>query len=331
MRVSVIIPLLNEEQYISELLRCLKNQDYNPEEVEFLFLDGGSSDSTNSIIISSSELKHYYIIPNPNRTQAWAMKTGVEHAKGDIIIRLDAHADFPSDYISECVKGLEAGLGDNVGGYAVTKGKGRLGRTIAKLLSSKFGVGNSQFRTSVSSGLVDTVPFGCFYKEYLEKIGGFDTRFDRNEDNEINYRIRKLGGNVYLSDTIHFTYYCRNTLRGLCQYAKSNGLWNVITMKLVPGSMGIRHFVPLAFLLSVISLSILSFVHWLFMLLLGIELTLYFALAIYFALKDASDAIEFFKLVFLFPLFHICYGYGSLKGLFIQRKYSSSSISKKAN
>lgn len=321
MKVSVIIPVLNEEHYIMGLLKCIEEQDFDPNEVEYLFLDGGSTDNTNYFIDTYNHLRPHRIIANPNRTQAWAMNVGTAAARGEIIIRMDAHAEYPSNYVSECVKALEAGLGDNVGGYAITQGKGELGPTIAKLLSSKFGVGNSQFRTSVESGEVDTVPFGCFYKSYLEKIGGFDTRLDRNEDNEINHRIHQLGGKVYLSNTIHFVYYCRNTISGLCAQAMGNGQWNVITMKLIPGSMGIRHFVPFVFFLSVVCLSVLSFVHHAFLMLFGLEFALYFTLAMVFASQAADSFKEGLILTFLFPMFHFCYGYGSFKGLLKLNKY----------
>ena len=152
-------------------------------------------------------------------------------------------------------------------------------------------------------------------KEVFEKWGGYDERLTRNQDNEMNYRIRKNGGKVYLSSDIKLSYYCRDSVKGISNMALKNGMWNVITMKLCPGSMGLRHFIPLMFLLSIIVLPILSiFVH-LFALLFAIEMCLYLLLDCYFSAKQADGIKEFLLLLILFPIFHITYGAGSLKGL----------------
>lgn len=183
------------------------------------------------------------------------------------------------------------------------------------MLSSKFGVGNSQFRTNGESGYVDTVPFGAFRREVFEKYGGYDERLTRNQDNEMNYRIRKNGGKIYLANDIHLSYYCRDSIKGIIDMAQKNGMWNVITMKLCPGSMGIRHFIPLAFLLSLILLPILSLFIKPVLYLFGVEIVLYLILDIYFSIKQADGGREFLLLFILFPVFHITYGVGSIRGI----------------
>jgi GT2 family glycosyltransferase len=243
------------------------------------------------------------------------MNIGIEEARGEYIIRLDAHADYNNNYISKCVYYLDTTDADNVGGIAETKSKGFVGNTIATILSSKFGVGNSQFRTNGKSGYVDTVPFGAFRKEVFEKWGGYDERLTRNQDNEMNYRIRKNGGKIYLSSDIHLSYYCRDSIKGISNMAIQNGMWNVITMKLCPGSMGLRHFIPLTFVLSIIMLPTLGIVFKPFWHLFGIEIILYFVLDIYFSLKLKKDWKSFGLLMILFPIFHITYGIGSMKGM----------------
>ena len=190
-----------------------------------------------------------------------------------------------------------------------------MGNAIAKMLSSKFGVGNSQFRTNGESGYVDTVPFGAFRREVFSKYGGYDERLVRNQDNEMNFRIRKNGGKIYLSNDIHLSYYCRDSIKGISDMARKNGMWNVITMKLCPGSMGWRHFIPFLFVLSVLGLGILGMLHSIFWMLLGLELALYFALDLLFSARQASGAKEFFALVMLFPIFHVTYGFGSMIGM----------------
>lgn len=315
--ISVVMPVYNEEKYIKNCIESLLLQDYPKNLMEWIFVDGMSSDNTVELIKKYKERypEMIKILANPNKTVPYAMNIGIKEAKGKFIVRLDAHADYSKDYISKCVYYLETTDADNVGGVAETKSKGFVGNAIAKMLSSRFGVGNSDFRTNGESGYVDTVPFGAFRKEVFEKWGGYDERLTRNQDNEMNYRIRKNGGKVYLSSDIKLSYYCRDSIKGISNMALKNGMWNVITMKLCPGSMGLRHFIPLTFLLSIIVLPILSiFVHP-FALLFAIEMCLYLLLDCYFSGKQADGIKEFLLLLILFPIFHITYGAGSLKGL----------------
>lgn len=315
--ISVVMPIYNEEKYIENCIDSLLLQDYPQECMEWIFVDGMSSDRTRELIEAYIE-KHpklIKILSNPNKTVPYAMNIGIKEARGKYIIRLDAHADYNTDYISKCVYYLDTTDADNVGGVAETKSKGFVGNAIAKMLSSRFGVGNSEFRTNGESGYVDTVPFGAFRREVFEKWGGYNERLTRNQDNEMNYRIRKNGGKIYLSSDIKLSYYCRDSIKSISDMAVKNGMWNVITMKLCPGSMGVRHFIPLAFLLSLIILPITSIIYhplwWLF----AFEMTLYFALDCLCSAKQASGIKEFILLVLLFPIFHITYGVGSLEGV----------------
>jgi glycosyltransferase involved in cell wall biosynthesis len=311
------MPVYNEENYIDNCIESLLLQDYPLDAMEWIFVDGCSTDNTYELI--QKYTKKYpnliKLLKNPNKTVPYAMNIGIGEAKGEYIIRLDAHADYAIDYISKCVYYLDTTDADNVGGIAETKSKGFVGNTIAAMLSSKFGVGNSQFRTNGKSGYVDTVPFGAFRKEVFEKWGGYDERLTRNQDNEMNYRIRKNGGKIYLSSDIHLSYYCRDSIKGISNMAMKNGMWNIITMKLCPGSMGVRHFIPLTFVLSIILLPILSIVFKPFLYLFKIEIILYFLLDIYFSLKLKKDWKSFGLLMILFPIFHVTYGIGSMKGI----------------
>ncbi len=315
--VSVVMPVYNESRYINKCIESLLQQDYPQDDMEWIFVDGNSSDDTVKRI-EDYAIRYPKLIKvrnNPHKIVPYAMNIGIKESKGKFIIRLDAHADYADDYISKCVKYLNSIDADNVGGVAETKAIGFVGSCIAKMLSSRFGVGNSEFRTNGKSGYVDTVPFGAFRREVFSKYGGYDERLVRNQDNEMNYRIRKNGGKIYLADDIHLSYYCRDSIKGISDMAKKNGMWNVITMKLCPGAMGIRHFIPLAFVLSIIGLGLLGFASKYFWWLLGIELALYLALDVIFSAKQASSIKEFFMILLLFPTFHISYGIGSLKGI----------------
>lgn len=317
-KVSVVMPLYNEEKYIANCIESLLLQDFPKEDMEWIFVDGMSKDATKEILMNYKEKypELIHICDNLKKIVPCAMNIGIAQAQGKYIIRLDAHADYASDYISKCVYCLENTDADNVGGVAETKSRGFVGETIAMMLSSKFGVGNSQFRTNGKSGYVDTVPFGAFRREVFEKWGDYDERLIRNQDNEMNYRIRKNGGKIYMAEDIHLSYYCRDSIRGIVKMALQNGKWNVITMKLCPGSMGVRHFIPLAFLLSQIILPLFAvFVSGFFWKIFLLEEVLYLVCDLLFSIKAAKKIGYFLLLILLFPIFHISYGMGSLIGI----------------
>ena len=316
--VSIIIPVLNEERYIAQCIDSILQQTYPTEKIEVLIIDGNSTDNTRAIVEKYSN--HFpeiiKIISNEKRIQSCAMNIGIKEAKGKYIIRLDAHADYADNYIEECVKLLDTNEYENVGGIAITKSKTPFGEVVAQMMSSTFGVGNSTFRTANKSGEVDTVPFGAFKRDLFDKIGGFDERLARNEDNEINYRIRKKGGKVYLSNTIQFVYYCRDSLRDILKMAFQNGKWTIIASRFCPGSMRLRHFVPLAFALSIIVGLILSPLFKPVAFLFGAELLLYCILDFYFSQKSSKSRKQLLTLLYLFPAFHFTYGIGSIAGFF---------------
>lgn len=340
-KVSVVMPIHNESKYIAKCIDSLLLQDYPSDDMEWIFVDGCSTDNTKEIVAEYAakypELIKLY--DNPNKTVPYAMNIGIRASRGKYIVRLDAHADYVSDYISKCVHYLDTTDADNVGGVVETRARTKMGGRIALMLSSKFGVGNSNFRTNGESGYVDTVPFGAFRREVFDRVGFYDERLTRNQDNEMNWRIRKNGGKIYMSRDIRLTYYCRDTVSGIAKMAVQNGRWNVITMRLCPGSMGLRHFVPFVFLLSLLFMPVLSAIWYPFALLFAAEGFLYTLLDIVFSVKLAISAendnpvLAFVSLLVLFPVFHVCYGFGSLTGIFclFGRKFRSEFINKKSN
>lgn len=318
MQVSVVIPIYNEEKYIEKCVESLLCQTFPKCDMEWIFVDGCSDDRTKEI------LERYQkqwpdlikVLSNPNKTVPYAMNIGIGESRGMYIVRLDAHAEYPQNYIEKCVYYLDTTTADNVGGLAETKGRSETGKIISMMLSSKFGVGNSQFRTNGKSGFVDTVPFGAFRRAVFKKLGGYDERLTRNQDNEMNFRIRKSGGKIYLADDICFSYYARDSIKGILKMAFLNGKWNVITSRLCPGTMGIRHFIPMLFVASLLILIPYAFLSKLWKIFLSLELFLYGLLDIIFSIKAGETRKERLWLLFLFPSFHISYGIGSFGGIF---------------
>lgn len=317
--VSVIMPVYNEEKYIDQCVASLTKQTYSGENIEWLFIDGGSNDKTVDKIIHYN-LRNCRILYNDKRIVTYALNIGVENAVGKYIIRMDAHAEYSEDYIEKCVYYLKTTNADNVGGVAITKGKGFIGEANSEILSSKFGVGNSSFRTENKSGYVDTVPFGAFRREIFDEVGLFNPELPRSEDNDFNSRIRAAGGKVFLSSEINFTYYCRDTVGGLLGQAIKNGNALFLTLRKNPKAMSLRHYIPFLFVLSLIVVPIISFFIPLFWLCLIAESSLYLMLDLFFSFCKGKKKFVLYKLV-MYPLFHIAYGIGSLLGMINVKLY----------
>lgn len=326
-KVSLIAPVYNEEKYIERFIDSILKQDYNYKLMELIFIDGNSTDKTKELIVNKmkSASISYKILTNTKRITPISLNMGIKKARGDIIIRLDAHSQYPENYVTKCVYYLNTTGADNVGCLIETVSEGYVGCAIANVLSSRFGVGNSKFRTNAKSGYVDTVPFGTFRRDLFNKIGFFDERLQRNQDSEFNNRIIKNGGKIYLFNDIKITYHPRDTIKKLISMAVLNGKWNLYTNYLVPGSMKLRHFIPFVFVLSIIIGIALCFTNFIFVKILFLtELLLYFLLDIIFSFKDVKKhGILLSILMFIiYPLFHIMYGLGTFLGikLIIQNK-----------
>lgn len=322
--ISILIPLYNEEEHIEKCLTSVLRQSYPRDNIEVFLLDGMSTDKTREIV--SEYIEKYpdlfRLIDNPDRIVPKAMNKGIELSKGEYIIRLDAHSEYSDDYFEKCISTLREVDADNVGGLAEAKGTGRLGKAYAQVLSSKFGVGNSGFRTGAKSGYTDTVPFGAYKRSTFEKYGMYDERLARNQDYELNSRIRRGGGKIWLNSDIRLKYNCKNSFFPILKQSYENGYWNIVTMKFCPGSMGLRHFIPLIFLLSLIFLPLISIFFSPVWYLLAAEGILYTALNILFSAKiDIEEkTFLFFEKLILFFFFHVSYGAGSLFAVFSSTK-----------
>ena len=321
-KISVIIPCRNEEKYIASCLDSIVNNDYPKEKIEIFVVDGGSFDNT--VKIAEDYIRKFDFIKllrNKKKTVPYAMNLGISEAKGDYIVRIDAHAIYPNNYLSKLVYWNKKLNADNVGALWITDVKKRNSKTnsIKKVLSNKFGVGNSHFRTGINEiKEVDTVPFGCFKREVFEKFGLYDIRLDRDQDIELNKRIRRGGGKIFLVPDISSTYYARETYSGIAKNNFQTGYWNLLTVYLTKrlDSLSFRHFIPLLFLLSIVLPIIMSVIYprLLFISLLSLFTYLILLIAVSWKLKDKSTS--FFYLIWSFIVLHISYGFGSLLGLF---------------
>lgn len=318
--LSVICPIYNEEKYITKCIESILTQDYPKEDMEVLFVDGMSTDRTREIIASyQKQYPFILLLDNKKRIVPPAMNIGIREAKGDIIIRLDAHAIYPTNYFSELVMNLETLSADNVGGVCRTLPvKDTLVcKAIAIALSSSFGMGNSYFRVGTTEiKKVDTVPFGCFHRSLFDKIGFFDEELVRNQDDEFNGRIIKNGGSIYLLPHLVIDYYARDTIQKASKMFYQYGLFKPLVNKKLGSPATIRQFFPMLFVAGSIIGAILScFSPILLSVYLSI-LSLYFLLALFFSIKDGHSLRMIPTLIWIYFIIHISYGWGYWTGIY---------------
>ena len=322
--ISIIIPVRNEEQYIEKCLTSVINNDYPKENMEVFVVDGMSEDKTRDKIYPFlKKYKFIHLIENPDKTVPYALNTGIQKAKGDLIIRLDAHAEYPKDYFSSLVSWQKRTNADNVGGVLITKPGNHTPDALAIALatSSFFGVGNAYYRFPKHFSTpkeVDTVPFGCYKKDVFNKIGLFDVELTRNQDDEFNARLRKYGGKIILIPEIKVTYFARDNFRKMFRMFFQYGYYKPVVNKKIGKPTSVRQFAPVIFTLFLFSFPLLIFLKNYFFVYTGI-LGVYFLLNIFFSLKIAYKEKErkvFFFLVIAFFLIHVSYGFGYLSGLF---------------
>lgn len=321
--VSIICPTYNEEKYINLCIQSILQQDYPQDQLEVLFVDGMSTDATRKIIQSATEkYKNMYMIDNIHQVVPYALNIGIERAKGDVIIRIDAHAWFPNDYVSTLVKYLNClPNAQNVGAPCLTRtlGTTHKAKAIMAVMSNKWGVGNSMFRLGVKDvQIVDTVPFGCWKRDTLIRIGMFNTNLIRNQDIELNKRIAKAGGNIFLVPNTHCIYYARETYQSFAKNNFGNGKWNIWTLYYTKafGSLSLRHFVPLLFLLSLLFPIIGMLISPWIGLVASASLICYLTLICTIGRQIHQKlSIRMWNVIIAFLTLHLSYGLGSLVGI----------------
>lgn len=319
-KISIICPIYNEEKYIHKCIQSMLSQDIDKNEIELLLVDGRSTDKTREII-KDYQANHPLIqlIDNPERSVPYAMNYGIDASKGEIIVRIDAHSEFPTNYIRILKEKLTELNADNVGPVCLTLPANQTtqAKAIATALSSSFGVGNAYFRIGAKKIMeVDTVPFGCFKRETFDRIGKYDLELTRNQDDELNARIIKNGGKIFLIPDLVVKYYVRDTIKKTRKMYYQYGLFKPLVNKKIGSPATVRQFFPMLFVLGLIVGFVLSFVHLIFLYVYISVILIYLACAILFSYMDAKEKKEIVYLPIIFLTVHLAYGWGYLVGLF---------------
>jgi len=285
---------------------------------------------------------HIRIFENPDRIVPSSLNIGIKHARGDYIVRIDAHTEYSPDYISKCAELLDKTGAENVGGPMRAVGDGYIGKAVEFAHQSVFGLGGGRFHDETWSGNVDTVYLGAWPRRIFNEVGLFDERLTRNQDIEFNARIRKRGGKIFLTPEIKSIYHCRRTLISLWKQNYANGKWVVYTKKIAPHCLSWRHFIPLIFMLSLIinapffAASVKQpldgpfvFSSWLFA---GIIISYLSASLFFSTLLSIRNGLKYlFVLPIVFITLHFSYGIGSICGLMKLRSWIKDSASTKMN
>jgi succinoglycan biosynthesis protein ExoA len=316
--VSIVLPCRNEQGYIQDCLESILKQELPEGGLEILIADGMSTDGTREYLQQASVAHpQIRVLDNPGRIVSTGLNTAIRAARGEIIVRMDAHTLYAPDYVRQCLAVLRETGADNVGGPMQTTAATFMERAIRTVFHSAFAVGGARSHQAGYEGYVDTVIYGCWKKETFERIGYFDEELVRNQDDEHNFRLTRAGGKIYQSPRIRSWYHVRGSLKTLFRQYMQYGYWKVLVIRKHRMPASWRHLVPGAFLGCLCLLAVTG-LFW------GPALWTAVALAALYVLATLSAAIVLAARTqwTLFPVlpvvvscFHFGYGYGFLRGL----------------
>ena len=321
MKVSFIVVAYNAGNKLENLLKDLEKQDYNHDDIEIILVDSNSSDNTKDIMMKFKEINKTFskvlVLDNPKKILPCGWNIALEASTGDLILRVDAHSSLPNDFISKNVNRIDMGE-KIVGGHRISiiDENNAWQKTLLIAEKSIFGSGIATYRRKEREEYVSTLAHAAYSREVFKKVGGYDERLARTEDNEIHYRMKKAGYKFLLDPTIKSYHHARNSLSKMMKQKYLNGYWIGLTMGISPKCFSIYHFVPLVFVLALIFSIIFAFVFS------GIPLILllgaYFTFNILntiFSIISEKKHLDYLLLPFIFFLLHLSYGWGTLYGL----------------
>lgn len=333
--ISIIVACRNENSHIRPFLESLVQQDFGELRWEAVLADGMSEDDTRNIIEEyCRRWPQLRMIDNPGYFVSSGLNRAILASSGELVIRLDAHTRYAPNYCRLCVATLKLTGADNVGGPSRTEASGKRARAIAAAFHSPFSTGGAKFHDETYQGWVDTVPYGCWRRETLLRLGLFDEGLVRNQDDEMNLRLRRAGGRIWQNPAILSWYSPRADLAALFHQYFQYGFWKIAVIRRhrLPASW--RHLAPCAFVLANIFIAAglafaaatgSSVANWAHM---WMALGSAYIFAILLASIDTAQnrGWEIFGyLPAVFATFHFSYGLGFLVGLFsMPRKLSGS-------
>jgi succinoglycan biosynthesis protein ExoA len=304
--ISFVMPVRNEEKYLEEAVRAVLQQEFKGD-TELVLAIGPSSDATAEV---AQQLKKTFsqlkVVDNPGGDTASGLNLAIAASKYKVVIRVDAHSTLPEGYAQLANQILSETDAANVGGKMVAKGRTGFQRAVAYGYNNRIGLGGGAFHVGTKAGEADSVYLGCFQRSWLDKVGGFDPKWVRGQDWELNKRLREAGGKIWFDPRLTVTYYPRSSWKALAKQFFSTGIWRGALTREAPRESSLRYWVPPMLVLA----SLFGLPFWLYMLVIA------------FASLNANELApnERLWLLIVLPTMHLAWGLGFWLGLVSEAK-----------
>lgn len=321
MIVSFCVIAYNEEKNLDSLFSDIRNQNYPHSKMEVIFVNAMSTDKTKQMMERFAKEDNGFIrvkvVDNPRKLQAAGWNIAIKEAKGDVILRIDAHTVIPKDFVANNIRCIESG--ENVTGGPrpnIPEESTPWKHTLYLAETSMFGSSIAPYRKSHHKTYVKSVFHGAYRKEVFEKAGLFNENLGRTEDNEMHYRIRKAGYKICYDPKIISYQHSRGTWREMIRQKYGNGFWIGLTLGICPGCFSVYHFVPLAFIIALFISALLAIcgIKWILAGLLLVYILIDLVMSI-LSVKKQKLYLYYFMLPVIFLSLHIAYGVGTLVGI----------------
>jgi succinoglycan biosynthesis protein ExoA len=304
--ISFVMPVRNEEKYLEEAVRAVLQQEFGGD-TELVLAIGPSSDATAEV---AQQLKKTFsqlrVVDNPGGDTATGLNLAIAASKYKVVIRVDAHSTLPEGYTQLANQILSETDAANVGGKMVAKGRTGFQRAVAYGYNNRIGLGGGAFHVGTKAGEADSVYLGCFQRSWLDRVGGFDPKWVRGQDWELNKRLREAGGKIWFDPRLTVTYYPRSSWKALAKQFFSTGIWRGALTREAPRESSLRYWVPPMLVLA----SLFGLPFWLYMLVIA------------FTSLNANELApnERLWLLIVLPTMHLAWGLGFWLGLVSEAK-----------
>lgn len=260
--VSVVMPVLNEQTHLQSAVESILTQEYDGD-LELVLALGPSTDNTDQIAERLAQTDpRILLVKNRSGATADGLNAAIAASRHPIVIRVDAHSTLEPEYVRRAVAELTETGADNVGGVMAAVGETPWEQAVAAAMTSRVGVGNAAYHVGGQAGDTSSVYLGCFRRSALNRVGGFDPRFKRAQDWELNHRIRSSGGTVWFSPKLRVNYRPRSSWRALARQYFEYGRWRRAVMRTYPQTRSLRYLAAPLLVVSLVGLFLMVLVGW---------------------------------------------------------------------
>jgi len=320
--VSICVIAYNEENFLPGLFKDILNQTYPREKTEVVLINAMSKDKTRILMEEFQNENHGFysvkVVDNPKKTQASGWNKAIINATGDVIIRMDAHAVMPEEYVAQCVEIIDQG--ENIAGgpcHQIAEERNPWSEVLLMTDNSLFGSNISLSKRGEERTYVKLMSHAAYRREVFGVVGGFNENLLRTEDNEIHYRVREAGFKLFFDPDAITYQYARSSLKKMLKQKYGNGYWIGLTLGVNPKCLAIYHFVPFCFVLGIVFTTVLACAGFWQLASLMWGLYALFAVAnTVLSVKNNGFNKYCFIMPFLFLILHVSYGLGTVKGIF---------------